>query len=303
MPDVTIIDVSPRDGLQNESVTVSTEDKVALVEHLLAAGLHQIEAVSFVSPKLVPQMADAEAVMERVPRRQDLRYVGLALNERGAQRALAAGVDEVNMVVAVSDAFSKANQGVDARGGVARARDVAELVHDHGVDYSVTISTAFGCPFEGEVQVKALAAMAHQVARDRPVRLNIADTIGVAVPADVAERFAAAADVIPDDVQLGAHFHNTRNTGYANAVAAYECGVRVFDASVGGVGGCPFAPRATGNIATEDLVYLFERMGLDTGLDLERLIEAAQFLEGPLGKEVPALLPKAGPFPATSTNE
>lgn len=300
MSDVTIIDVSPRDGLQNEAVLLSTEHKVRLIEHLIAAGVTSVEAVSFVNPALVPQMADAEGVMAGVTRSGGINLIGLALNERGAQRAVAAAVDEINMVVAVSDAFSLANQGVDAMGGVERAVRVAELAGAAGIPLSVTVSTAFGCPFEGEVPVADLISIVAAVSRAAPVRLNIADTIGVAVPRDVKERLAAIAQSISDGVELGVHFHNTRNTGYANAVAAYEHGVRTFDASAGGIGGCPFAPKATGNIATDDLVYLFERMGVSTGIDLERLAEASVLLEDTLGKPVPAMLPKAGGFPAPS---
>lgn len=296
---VSIIDVSPRDGLQNEGILVSTADKVRLVEHLIAAGVRSIEAASFVHPELVPQMADAEDVMRRVPRPSGVRYIGLALNERGAIRALEADVDEINMVVAASDAFSMANQGVDAFGGVDRAVQVAALVADAGRPMSITVSTAFGCPFEGEVPITRLTEVVEAVAATNPVRINIADTIGVAVPTDVAERLASVSRVTPEGVDLAVHFHNTRNTGYANAVAAYDAGVRTFDASAGGIGGCPFAPNATGNIATDDLVYLFHRMGVETGIDLARLVEASTFLEGPLAKPVPALLPKAGPFPGS----
>lgn len=297
MPSVKIVDVSPRDGLQNEDALVSTADKVRLIEALVEAGVRHIEATSFVHPQRVPQMADAEDVMGRVPRMEGVAYVGLALNERGARRALNAEVDEVNMVVGASDAFSRANQGTDAMGGVERAGRVAEMVHGAGVALSVTISTAFGCPFEGEVDVGRLAEVAERVAAMAPARLNLADTIGVAAPTDVSERVEATRLVVPDSIELGVHFHNTRNTGYANAVAAYEAGVRTFDASAGGVGGCPFAPRATGNIATDDLVYLFHRMGIDTGIDLDRLVVVSELLEESLGKPSPALLPKAGPFP------
>lgn len=302
MPDVTIIDVSPRDGLQNEAVLVSTEDKIRLIEHLVGSGVTSIEATSFVNPSLVPQMADAEQVVAEMPRGGGINAIGLALNERGAQRAITAHVDEINMVVAVSDAFSVANQGVDAMGGVERALAVGELAAAAGIPMSVTVSTAFGCPFQGEVPVADLVSVVAAVARAVPVRLNIADTIGVAVPRDVKERLAAIAQSLPAETELGVHFHNTRNTGYANAVAAYEHGVRTFDASAGGIGGCPFAPKATGNIATDDLVYLFERMGVDTGIDLDRLADVAVLLEQALGKPVPAMLPKAGGFPASSDN-
>ncbi len=297
MEPVTIIDVSPRDGLQNESAVFSTDDKLALIDRVTAAGITAIEATSFVHPKLVPAMADADDVMARLERRPGVRYIGLVLNERGMERAVAAGVDEANIVVAVSDEFSVKNQGMSARAGAAMAVKVAQLARQAGIEPSVTISTAFGCPFEGEIAVGRLVDMVKAIGEADPVRINVADTIGVAAPTDVIERVRAVRPHVGVSV-LGAHFHNTRNTGYANAVAAFQAGVRVFDASLGGIGGCPFAPNATGNIATDDLAYLFARMGIDTGLDLDRLIAGSHWLEGPLGKPVPALVPKAGPFPS-----
>lgn len=297
MEPVTIIDVSPRDGLQNESVIFSTDDKLALIERVAAAGVTAIETTSFVHPKLVPAMADADDVMARLERRPGVRYIGLVLNERGMERAVAAGVDEANIVVAVSDEFSQKNQGMPAMAGATMVVRVAELAREAGIEPSVTISTAFGCPFEGEIALGRLVDMVKAVAEADPVRINLADTIGVAAPTDVIERVEAVRPHLGAAV-LGAHFHNTRNTGYANAVAAYGAGVRVLDASLGGIGGCPFAPNATGNIATDDLAFLFHRMGIDTGLDLDRLIAGSHWLEGPLGQPVPALVPKAGPFPS-----
>lgn len=295
MDRVTIIDVSPRDGLQNEDALVSTEDKVTLVHLLARAGLRHIEVASFVHPGRVPQMADAEDVIAGLALPDEVGRIGLVLNTRGADRAIAAGVGEMNMVVAASDGFALANQGMEASELLAVAAEVAEMARQARTPMSVTVSTSFGCPFDGEVAVGRLAEVLDSVAALDPTRINLADTIGVATPRDVAERVAVAQAVSP--IPLGAHFHNTRNTGYANAVEAFRAGVTFLDASAGGIGGCPFAPNATGNIATDDLVYMFERMGIETGIDLDRLMEASRFLQKALGKEVPALLPRAGGFP------
>lgn len=299
---VNLIDVSPRDGLQNEAAQVSTADKLALIEGLINGGVRAIEAASFVSPTRVPAMADSDILMREVPRIDGVRYIGLVMNQRGLDRALEARVDEVNIVVAASDTFSHKNQGVGALAGIEIALVLAEACRTAGVDPSVTVATAFGCPFEGEVPVGRLVEVVKAVMPASPVRLNLGDTIGVAGPSDVVERYSAIAPFVENSsTALGAHFHNTRNTGYANAYAAFTAGVTHFDASLGGIGGCPFAPNATGNIATEDLGYMFGRMGLETGLDLEQLMGTSRWLEGPLGKEVPALLVRAGLFPNPSS--
>lgn len=301
MPEPThvhLIDVSPRDGLQNESVQVSTSDKLALIESLIAGGVTAIEAASFVSPTKVPAMADSDVLMREVPRVAGVRYIGLVMNQRGLDRAFEADVDEVNIVVSASDTFSLRNQGLDTLAGVSLGIALANRCQEEGVDASMTIATAFGCPFEGEVPATRLAEVVKLVSGTRLVRLNLGDTIGVAVPADVIERFKAISPYLQPSTARGAHFHNTRNTGYANAYAALTVGVSHFDASVGGIGGCPFAPNATGNVATEDLGYMFDRMGLDTGLHLEALMGTSRWLEGPLGKSLPALLGRAGLFPA-----
>lgn len=291
-----IIEVSPRDGLQNEAVLVSTDDKIALIERSIAAGLRRIEATSFVHPKRVPQMADAEAVMAGVPRRADVSYIGLVLNRRGFDRAIAAGVDEVNWVVVASETFSQRNQGMSVVDSVRAVRDLADDARAAGVALSVTIATAFGCPFEGEVPEATVFDLARQVGEVGVDEIALADTIGVGVPAQVARLVAGVAAVAPD-ARLRCHFHNTRNTGYANAVAALDAGVTVLDASTGGIGGCPFAPAATGNIATEDLVYLLDRSGVESGVDLRQLIETANWLSGVLGSVVPGQLARAGVFP------
>jgi hydroxymethylglutaryl-CoA lyase len=295
--DVSIVEVSPRDGLQNESVILSTEAKVDLIGRLVRAGARRIEAVSFAHPKLVPAMADAEAVMERLPRADGVAYAGLVLNRRGLDRALDTGVDEINVVVCVSDTFSRRNQNASTEESMEAAADVLGRARGRGLFTTLTLATAFGCPFEGEVEPGRVVGLAARGAAAGARELCLADTIGVGVPSQVRDLAARFRDAVGPEPPLRFHFHNTRNTGFANAVAAVEQGATVLDASAGGIGGCPFAPKATGNIATEDLVYLLERMGLDTGYDLEALLPTAAFLGAQLGHEVPALLPRAGSFP------
>lgn len=303
MSRAVIVEVSPRDGLQNDPAELSTQDKVELVRRCAQAGIRRIEAASFVNPDRVPQMADAEQVLEGIDReladlRDRLDVIGLVLNARGYERARLTSVDEVNLVVMTTDTFSRRNQGMTTEQAVRTVEEVAPLAAVAGIAASVTLSATFGCPYEGEVPVGRVVELAERLAASGVVELALADTIGVAVPADVAQRVGAVRDVV-GDVALRAHFHNTRNTGYANALAAYEAGVHVLDASLGGIGGCPFAPKATGNIATEDLVYALERSGIDTGCDLDALIEASQWLGARLGRPNPALVSRAGPFPGS----
>jgi hydroxymethylglutaryl-CoA lyase len=297
MTDVEIVEVGPRDGLQNESVLLDTDTKLDLIARAVAAGVRRIEATSFVHPRLVPQMADAEAVMAGVERRPDVRYAGLVLNARGFDRATAAGVDEVNCVVVATETFSRRNQGMGVEEALAVVEHVARERADTPLTLSVTVAVSFGCPFEGEVDPAAVVGIARRVAALGVDEISLADTIGVGVPAQVTALVERVGAVAPG-VRLRTHFHNTRNTGYANAVAAQAAGVRVFDSSLGGIGGCPFAPAATGNIATEDLANLFERSGLTTGLDLPRLLEDSRWLGEQLGAALPALLPRAGVFGA-----
>ena len=296
---IELVEVGPRDGLQNERTVVDTAGKVAYIEALIAAGLRRIEATSFVHPKLVPQMADADQLMKQVPRLDGVRYIGLVVNRRGFDRALAAGVDEVNVVVVASETFSQKNQGMTIDEGVATFADISALAHQAGLGVTVTIGASFGCPFEGEVPTERVADLVRRCVDSGADEVALADTIGVGVPTDVHRLVSAVRQ--HHDVPLRFHLHNTRNTGYANAVAALESGVRIFDASTGGIGGCPFAPRATGNIATEDLVYLLERMGYDTGADLEGLCETGRFIADELGITAPALLGRAGGFPPAAT--
>lgn len=296
---IEIIDVSPRDGLQNESTLLATETKLELIARLVDAGVRRLEATSFVHPKLVPAMADAETVMEGVERRDDVSYIGLVLNERGLERAIASDCDEVNYAVVVSDTFSRENQGTSTDEGIAVWHSIARKARASGIPASLVVSAAFGCPFEGEVRPRRLAEVVERCLAEPPNRLSLADTIGVASPADVVERFSAIMPSVPGDVQIGAHFHNTRGTGLANVAAAVGLGIRSFDASLGGLGGCPFAPNATGNISTEDAVYMLHRMGFTTGLDLDALADTADWVEQFLPGSVVGLYHRAGPFPRT----
>jgi len=297
---VEIIEVSPRDGIQNEKKLLSFDTKLELIERAIKAGASRIEVTSFVNPKKVPQMAEADEICAALPRGNDCRYIGLALNRRGFERACNANLDEVNYVAVVSDTFCQKNQGTDSDTGVRLFNELAnEVTTPIGV--GVSIATAFGCPFEGEISIEQLMHTVHQCMEAKPFELCLADTIGVATPRDIKERIAAIREFYPD-VPLRLHFHNTRNTGLANAWAGIEAGVKAFDSSLGGVGGCPFAPAATGNIPTEDLVYMFERAGIDTGMNLSDSIEAAKFLESSLGKTVPGMIMKAGIFPDNAMN-
>jgi hydroxymethylglutaryl-CoA lyase len=294
--DVTIVEVSPRDGLQNEPVVLSTEAKVELVARLVAAGARRVEAVSFAHPRLVPAMADAEAVMERVPRAEGVAYAGLVLNRRGLDRALAAGVDEVNMVVCVSETFNRRNQNASTEESMQAAADVLGRAREEGLFTTLTLATSFGCPFEGEVDPGRVVELAARGAAAGAQELCLADTIGVGVPSQVRDLAARVRDAVGPAPPLRFHFHNTRNTGFANAYAALEAGATVLDASAGGIGGCPFAPRATGNIGTEDLVYLLTGEGVETGIDLDALIRIAEWLEGLLGRQLPGQVYRAGAF-------
>jgi len=295
---VTIVEVGPRDGLQNEKTILSASDKVALIRRCVDAGARRIEAVSFVNPKRVPQMADAEAVMAAVPRRADVSYIGLVLNRRGLTRALETGVDEVNVVVPATDTFCTRNQGCSTAEMLDAWDDIAAATVK-GVRKSVTISVAFGCPFEGETppeRVEWAARRAYEAGADE---IAIGDTIGVGVPAQVRDLTRRVREVAPG-VPLRFHFHNTRNTGYANALAAVEEGVEVLDASLGGFGGCPFAPAATGNIATEDLIYGLRRSGVETDVSMAAVSATAGWLGERLGKRPEALLGRAGDFPPSA---
>jgi hydroxymethylglutaryl-CoA lyase len=293
---VEIVEVSPRDGIQNEPKLLDATVKIELIRRALAAGSDRIEVTSFVNPKKVPQMADAEAVVAGLPREHASRYIGLVLNQRGYDRALAAGLGEANFVVVASDTFNRRNQGVGTEETLSQYRAIAEA-GVRSMRIGVTIGTSFGCPFEGEVPLSRLMAIVEAAVALAPHEIALADTIGVATPKEIRERVGAVRRAFPK-MPVRLHLHNTRNTGIANAWAGLEEGVRALDASFGGIGGCPFAPRATGNIATEDLVYMLERSGVSTNVSLDAAIETAQWLEGQLGKVLPGQVMKAGGFPA-----
>jgi hydroxymethylglutaryl-CoA lyase len=294
----TIVEVAPRDGLQNDPARLSTGQKIDLISRCVRAGVRRIEVASFVNPKRVPQMADAEAVIAGLPGDQAASYIGLVLNDRGFARAVETSLHEINMVVMVTDEFSQRNQGMSTRDAIATVAAVTPKAQAAGLRTSVTMSASFGCPYTGEVPVSLVADISAELAATGVAEIAIADTIGVAVPRDVHTRVSAVrAAVAGAPAALRVHVHNTRNTGYASTLAAYEAGVTVLDSSLGGIGGCPFAPNATGNIATEDLVFALERSGVDTGLDLDELCRASEWLSGVLGRPVPSLLPKAGSFP------
>lgn len=290
---IEIVDVGPRDGLQNEDVHLSPEARAALCDRLAAAGVPRVEAASFVNPKLVPQMAGAEEVMQGIQRKPDTTYAGLILNEKGYERAVEAGVDEVRYAFPVTDTFAGKNQNTTVTNATELATRLVERARLDGVRVSITLSTAFGCPFEGRVDAGTVFGVAEQVYNAVPDEIVLADTIGVGVPTQVKKLVGGVRET---GVTTGCHFHDTRNTGIANAVAAVESGATVLDASVGGTGGCPFAPRATGNISTEDLVYALHGMGYETGVDLEALIGVAAWLAEQLGKELPGQVYKAGNF-------
>ena len=296
---IEIVEVGPRDGLQSEPGVMPTAAKIEFIERLIDAGLRRLEVTSFVNPKKVPQMADAEQVLAGLNKRADVRYVGLVLNHKGFERAVAAGCNEIGMAVVASDTFNRRNQGVGTEESIAAWLEIAKAAHAAGVRPQVTVSAAFGCPFEGEISVDRVIEVAKRVAEANPYEVAFADTIGVGVPSQVTEILTRAREALPG-VRLRAHFHNTRNTGLANAYAAVVAGVSALDSSAGGIGGCPFAPAATGNIPTEDLVYMLERMGVSTGIDLDKLLATGEWLQQTLGRNVPGMLLKAGGFPKPS---
>lgn len=293
---VDLIEVGPRDGLQSQPQLIDTETKIAFIERLLAAGVRRLEAVSFVNPKRVPQMADADEVVRRLPPRDDVRYIGLVLNTRGFERAAAAGLREINTVVVASETFSQRNQGMSVRESVDSAGVIARAARQAGIYCGVTLSAAFGCPYEGRVPVDRVVALARTLVALEVDEIALADTIGVAVPAEVLALIREL-DAIRGHIPLRLHFHNTRNTAIANIYAALTAGVRAFDASCGGVGGCPFAPGATGNVGTEDVLYLLEHLGYRSGISLPAIIETTHWLETPLGARLPAAVSRASAFP------
>jgi len=294
---VIVCDVGPRDGLQNEAKTLQPSVRAELCDRLAAAGVKRMEAASFVNPKLVPQMAGAEEVMAALHRRSDTVYAGLVLNEKGYERAVAAGVDEAHYAFAATDEFGRRNQNATTAEGLKTALALVARARSDRMPITVTISVAFGCPFEGPVPPERVLKIVEHLMAVPPDEVCLADTIGVGVPPQVHELVRGARGL---GAAVGAHFHNTRNTGYANAAVAVEEGVVSLDASVGGTGGCPFAPNATGNIATEDLIYLMRGLGVDTGINLDAVIETSRWLGTQLGKGLPGMLARAGDYPVSS---
>jgi isopropylmalate/homocitrate/citramalate synthase len=290
---ITICDVGPRDGLQNEDTHLDPETRGELVNRLAAAGLPRIETVSFVNPARVPQMAGAEEVVAAVERRDGVVYAGLVLNERGYDRLAATDLDEVHVAFASTETFNRRNQNASPEESVETAGAIVRRAHSDGLRATVTIGTSFGCPFEGAVDPARVLGFAEQLAAIGADEIVFADTVGVGVPRQVKELVSSAVVLGPP---IGVHLHNTRNTGFANAYAAVVAGATVLDASVGGIGGCPFAPRATGNICTEDLVYMLHGEGVQTGIDLDALIDVAGWLEGQLGRQLPGQVYRAGTF-------
>jgi hydroxymethylglutaryl-CoA lyase len=293
---VSIIEVGPRDGLQGEPEILPTATKIEFIRRAVDSGIQRLEVTSFVHPKRVPQMADAEDVIRGLPRKEGVIYIGLVLNRKGFDRAQATGIHEIGMAVVASDTYNQRNQGVPTAESVKAWLEIARAAKAAGIRANVMISSAFGCPFEGEVPLRRVLELVEQVMEGDPVDLGIADSIGVAVPSQVRELIGAVRAKAPG-VPIRCHFHNTRNTGIANAQAALDAGVASLDASIGGIGGCPFAPAATGNIPTDDLLYMLDRSGVHTGVSLERIIATSQWLSEQLGRGTPAMLPKAGIFP------
>ena len=291
----SLIEVGPRDGLQNETVLMSTENKVALISHMLDAGVRRIEVASFVHPKRVPQMADAEAVIAGLPDRDGVSYIGLCLNKRGILRAIETraggkrGIDEAGCVLVLTDTFGQKNQGQTVAEGLKENREMIALARAEELKPQITLSAAFGCPFEGEVDPQHVVDTARQIAEAEPVEIAFADTIGVAVPGQVSDLLGRVSEAVPH-IPLRVHFHNTRNTGLANVWAAVEAGVTRIDASVAGMGGCPFAPEATGNVPTEDVLYMLHRAGWQPGVDLAKVNDTALWLTEKMGRPLPGMV-------------
>jgi hydroxymethylglutaryl-CoA lyase len=293
---VSICEVGPRDGLQSEPELLSTEVKKEFITRSINAGIKHIEVTSFVHPKRVPQMADAEALVSSLPTHDDVSYIGLIMNQRGFERARDCGIREVGMVIVSTDTYNLKNQGVVTQQSIDNWLEISEAAKSSGIRTNVLIACSFGCPYEGEVDPEHIAKIAEKVLDGKPNIIGLADSVGVAVPNQIKNTFSLLKELAPD-IPLRTHLHNTRNTGLANAAAAIDAGVTIVDASTGGIGGCPFAPKATGNIPTDDLLYMLNRSGIETGVDLGKIVNNSEWLESQLGRAVPAMVPKAGIFP------
>jgi len=293
---VSLLEVGPRDGLQSEPKILPTDVKRDFIIKTMDAGIKQIEVTSFVHPKKVPQMADAEKLVESLPDREDVSYIGLIMNQRGFERARDCGIDEVGMVIVSTDTYNMKNQNVVTQESIDNWLRIASDARSAGIRTNVIIACSFGCPYEGEVDPELIASIAEKVLEGEPNILGLADSVGVAVPNQVKKTFSLIKELAPN-IPLRTHLHNTRNTGLANAAAAIEAGVTIIDASTGGIGGCPFAPKATGNIPMDDLLYMLDRSGIETGVNLKKIVSNSEWLEEKLEHSVPAMVPKAGIFP------
>ena len=296
MSKVSICEVGPRDGLQSEPELLSTEVKKEFITRSVNAGIKNIEVTSFVHPKKVPQMADAEELVASLPEYDDVSYIGLIMNQRGFQRAKDCGIKEVGMVIVSTDTYNMKNQGVVTQQSIDNWLEISAEAKSSGIRTNVLIACSFGCPYEGEVDPDHIAVIAEKVLEGNPDIIGLADSVGVAVPNQIKKTFSLIKDLAPN-LPLRTHLHNTRNTGLANAAAAIDAGVTIIDSSTGGIGGCPFAPKATGNIPTDDLLYMLNRSRVETGVDLNLVVENSEWLETKLGRAVPAMVPKAGIFP------
>jgi hydroxymethylglutaryl-CoA lyase len=294
---ITFLEVGPRDGLQNEKALVATADKLELIRRSIDAGARRIEVTSFVNPKRVPQMADAEDVCAGLPKVDGVSYIGLVLNAKGAERAIATGaLHELGAVCVSTDTFAIANQGQTSDESVEAAKTIVGLAQAAGLKGQATIAAAFGCPFEGEVSEDRVVAMAVALAAANPTDIALADTIGVADPAHVSRLVRRVAEAVAP-IPVRVHFHNTRGTGIANVWAAIEAGASVVDAALGGLGGCPFAPGAAGNVSSEDVVYMLDRAGVQTGMDLGKMIATNRWLADVMGRKLPGMVAQAPAFP------
>lgn len=291
---INLVDVAPRDGIQNEARMLSTEQKLELIRRLAGAGIREMEVTSFVSPKWVPQMADAEEVLRGALAIEGLRPIVLVVNDKGYERAVAAGARRVRLVVAVSDTFNRKNANAGTGETMQRYAPILRRAAADGVETAGVLAVAFGCPYEGVIDPARVFEIAAQFAGSGVSEISFADTVGMAVPRQIERMLARARTEFPG-IRLGVHLHNTRNIGIANAYAALQTSVDVLDASTGGAGGCPFAPKATGNIPMDDLVFMLEGMGIATGVDLERLVQTSKWFEEALGRPLPAMVMKAGP--------
>ena len=299
MEKVELIDVGPRDGIQSQSKIITTEDKIEFISRLAEAGVERIEVASFVNPKRVPQMADVDDLITRLPRYKNTRYIGLVLNEKGLDRALDTDLDEINCATVTTDTFCQRNQGKTSKEMLVSLERMIKLVSDRKRFFGVTIAASFGCPFEGVVEPKKVLKIVKFLVACGVDEISIADTIGVAVPTQVNELVQLLRPEL-GNIPLRLHFHNTRNTGISNVYAAIQAGVRIIDSSCGGLGGCPFAPGATGNVGTEDVLYLLEGMGFTTEISMSKIIGTSKWLGGVLSEELPSMVARAGPFPKSS---